>query len=233
MRTLRASPLTAHVRFSAPFTPRAARRSLTQPDGPAGRQTASAAAGRRRLRARRPPGPPRCQHLHQLFERAATPPGARHWRATAAGGRHGLGDRVHGVGADRAGTCTTSASSRASRPGGTRRPLHRQRRPAPPAAPGPVAKLVEHVQGQLPRRAMADRFWRVGLAAPLGVVVPLLGQNSRQSIGQLAWSVAAYTLTPTWQLATLPSAPQSCGATPTDQRPNFGSRCHRSPTRPG
>jgi len=34
--------------------------------------------------------------------------------------------------------------------------------------------------------------------------------------------VAAWTDTPTWQLATLPSAPQYCGATPTDQRPNLG-----------
>src|SRR6266542_3665105 len=49
-----------------------------------------------------------------------------------------------------------------------------------------------------------------------------LGKYSRQLIGQLAWSVAACTLTPTWQLATLPSAPQYCGATPTEWRPNFG-----------
>jgi hypothetical protein len=34
--------------------------------------------------------------------------------------------------------------------------------------------------------------------------------------------VAAWMDTPTWQLATLPSAPQSWGATPTDQRPNLG-----------
>jgi hypothetical protein len=34
--------------------------------------------------------------------------------------------------------------------------------------------------------------------------------------------VAAWMDTPTWQLATLPSAPQYCGATPTDQRPNLG-----------
>jgi hypothetical protein len=41
-------------------------------------------------------------------------------------------------------------------------------------------------------------------------------------MGQEAWSVAAWIDTPTWQLAILPSAPQSWGATPTDQRPNLG-----------
>jgi hypothetical protein len=34
--------------------------------------------------------------------------------------------------------------------------------------------------------------------------------------------VAAWIDTPTWQLATLPSAPQYCGATPTEWRPYFG-----------
>jgi len=50
----------------------------------------------------------------------------------------------------------------------------------------------------------------------------LSGRNSRQSSGQEAWSVAAWIDTPTWQLATLPSAPQYWGATPTEWRPNLG-----------
>src|SRR6266545_4881269 len=41
----------------------------------------------------------------------------------------------------------------------------------------------------------------------------LSGRNSRQSSGQEAWSVAAWIDTPTWQLATLPSAPQYWVAT--------------------
>jgi hypothetical protein len=48
------------------------------------------------------------------------------------------------------------------------------------------------------------------------------GRNSRQSIGQLAWSVAAWTLTPTWQLATLPSVPGYWRATPTEALPYLG-----------
>jgi hypothetical protein len=48
------------------------------------------------------------------------------------------------------------------------------------------------------------------------------GRNRRQSSGQDAASVAALTDTPTWQLATLPSAPQYWCATPTECRPNFG-----------
>jgi hypothetical protein len=40
------------------------------------------------------------------------------------------------------------------------------------------------------------------------------GRNSRHEGGQEAWSVTAWTDTPTWQLATFPSAPQSWEATP-------------------
>jgi hypothetical protein len=46
--------------------------------------------------------------------------------------------------------------------------------------------------------------------------------NSRQSIGQEACGLAAEIETPTWQLPTLPSAPQYWRATPTDLFPNLG-----------
>ncbi len=36
-------------------------------------------------------------------------------------------------------------------------------------------------------------------------------------------SVAAWTLTATWQFARLPTAPQYCRATPTDARPHLGN----------
>src|SRR3954471_21656109 len=48
------------------------------------------------------------------------------------------------------------------------------------------------------------------------------GKNNRQSIGHDACAVTALMETPTWQLATLPNAPQYWRATPTDIRPNFG-----------
>ncbi len=70
---------------------------------------------------------------------------------------------------------------------------------------------------------MALAVGYVRLAAPLGVSSHSGGKNSRESSGQEAWSVTACPLTPTWQLATLPSAPQCCGATPTEWRPNFGN----------
>jgi hypothetical protein len=44
------------------------------------------------------------------------------------------------------------------------------------------------------------------------------GRNNRQDSGQDAVSVTAQTLTPTWQLPTLPSVPEYCRATP-------GRRC--------
>ena len=49
------------------------------------------------------------------------------------------------------------------------------------------------------------------------------GRNSRHCSGQEAVSLAAWTLTATWQFARLPSAPQYCGATPTDIRPSLGN----------
>jgi hypothetical protein len=69
---------------------------------------------------------------------------------------------------------------------------------------------------------MTHRLGHVRGAAPRSIGVPALGRNSRQSIGQLAWSVAAWMLTPTWQLATLPSVPEYCRATPTEAVPNLG-----------
>lgn len=50
-----------------------------------------------------------------------------------------------------------------------------------------------------------------------------LGRNSRHCSGQEAVSLAAWTLTATWRLARLPSAPQYCGATATDILPSLGT----------
>jgi hypothetical protein len=49
------------------------------------------------------------------------------------------------------------------------------------------------------------------------------GRNRRHCSGQEAVSLAAWTLTTTWQLARLPRAPQYCGATATDILPSLGS----------
>ena len=48
------------------------------------------------------------------------------------------------------------------------------------------------------------------------------GRNSRQESGQEAMSVTAQTLTPIWQLPTLPSVPEYCRATPGEAVPNLG-----------
>jgi hypothetical protein len=48
------------------------------------------------------------------------------------------------------------------------------------------------------------------------------GKNSRQSIAADAQSVTACTLTPTWHLPVLPSAPQYCRATPGESAPSLG-----------
>jgi hypothetical protein len=47
--------------------------------------------------------------------------------------------------------------------------------------------------------------------------------NNRQSRGQDASSVAAFTDTATWQLPTLPNEPEYWRATPTECLPNFGN----------
>ncbi len=50
-----------------------------------------------------------------------------------------------------------------------------------------------------------------------------LGRNSRHCSGQEAVSVAAWTLTATWQFARFPRAPQYCRATATDILPSLGT----------
>jgi hypothetical protein len=47
------------------------------------------------------------------------------------------------------------------------------------------------------------------------------GGNSRQESGQEAASVTAQTLTPIWQLPTLPSVPEYCRATPGEAVPSL------------
>jgi hypothetical protein len=59
-------------------------------------------------------------------------------------------------------------------------------------------------------------------AAPLGVGIPAFGQEQPPVDRAGGLVGGGVTDTPTWQLATFPSAPQYCGATPTDQRPNLG-----------
>src|SRR5688500_19431426 len=59
-------------------------------------------------------------------------------------------------------------------------------------------------------------------AGPALAVSQDSGRNNRQSSGQEAVSVTACTLTPIWQLATLPSVPEYCRATPGELLPSFG-----------
>src|SRR3954452_12868112 len=62
-------------------------------------------------------------------------------------------------------------------------------------------------------------------AAASGVAAPassqLVGRNSRQDSGQEAASVTAQTLTPIWQLPTLPNVPEYCRATPGEATPSL------------
>lgn len=55
------------------------------------------------------------------------------------------------------------------------------------------------------------------------VPAQLLGRNSRQESGHDAVSDAAWTLTPIWQLPTLPRVPEYCLATPGEDVPSFGN----------
>ncbi len=49
------------------------------------------------------------------------------------------------------------------------------------------------------------------------------GRNNRQSSAADAQSVTACTLTPTWQFAVLPNAPQYIRATPGEETPSLGN----------
>jgi hypothetical protein len=61
---------------------------------------------------------------------------------------------------------------------------------------------------------VAHPLGQVRGVSPRLILIPALGGNSRQSIGQLAWSVAAWMLTPTRQLATLPRVPRVLAGDP-------------------
>ena len=69
------------------------------------------------------------------------------------------------------------------------------------------------------RRRRARAAWAGSASAASS---QLSGQNSRQSAAHDACSPARCTLTPIWQLATLPSVPEYCRATHGDAVPSFG-----------
>src|SRR5215203_3730793 len=64
--------------------------------------------------------------------------------------------------------------------------------------------------------------WQAARRAAIAGSSQRSGRNSRQSSGQLACSVTALTDTPSWQLAVLPSVPEYCRCTPTEQLPSLG-----------
>jgi hypothetical protein len=55
-----------------------------------------------------------------------------------------------------------------------------------------------------------------------GSLVHASGRYNAAPMGHARWPVHSAAVTATWQLATLPSAPQYCRATPTDCDPDFG-----------
>lgn len=55
-----------------------------------------------------------------------------------------------------------------------------------------------------------------------GLVVPRRREKQPPSRGHDAVSVTAWTLTPIWQFATLPTVPEYCLATPAELLPSFG-----------
>ncbi len=69
------------------------------------------------------------------------------------------------------------------------------------------------------RRRRARAAWAGSASAASS---QLSGQNSRQSAAHDAPSFTRCTLTPTWQLATLPSVPEYCRATHGEAVPSFG-----------
>lgn len=60
----------------------------------------------------------------------------------------------------------------------------------------------------LGRWCLVSGILQACLRAPASGLSQLAGRNRRQASGQEAVSVAAWTLTPIWQLPTLPRAPE-------------------------
>ena len=114
---------------------------------------------------------------------------------------------------------------------------------SPTAGLGRVEDLIERVQRQPPLPPVPHRVGDlaplpappdlrgrrgVGIGDDIGVginnrgVVPDFGMNNRQLSAADAESVTACTLTPIWQLPTLPSAPEYIRATPGESEPSLG-----------
>jgi hypothetical protein len=87
----------------------------------------------------------------------------------------------------------------------------------------PAGQFLQGVQGQAPLLPVPDLLGDAGPPGRAASSVHSRGRNSRQFSGQEAVSETACTLTATWQLACLPSAPQYWGATPTDILPSLGN----------
>ena len=114
---------------------------------------------------------------------------------------------------------------------GTGRPGRGRRRPAPPLGRVPAGQLVQHVQGQLPLRAMPTAAGRWALRRRSAVPAHSGAKTAASRSG--SWPARrrrdGYA---DLAVATLP-APRGPAGRPTKWRPNLGRRCHRSPTRPG
>src|SRR3954462_9953720 len=73
----------------------------------------------------------------------------------------------------------------------------------------------------MPARARRAAITAAASGVAAAASSQLSGTNSRQFSGQEAVSVTACTLTPIWQLATLPSVPEYCRATPGEAVPSL------------
>lgn len=87
----------------------------------------------------------------------------------------------------------------------------------------PAGERVEQAEGQAPLLLMRGFLRNTGLPAAFRITVHSRGRYNCHSNGLDAVSVAAWTLTATWQFARFPSAPQYWRATPADAWPHLGN----------
>src|SRR5690606_7115033 len=97
----------------------------------------------------------------------------------------------------------------------------------------PLGQLVEHLHRQHPLRAIPFRVRDAtpgtppsdlhAAASSARASSQLSGTNSRQFTAAEAVSVTMCTLTPTWQLVTLPAVPVYCRATHGDRLPSLSN----------
>jgi hypothetical protein len=121
-------------------------------------------------------------------------------------------------------TSTTSAIWRASRPARTPRPpiaaVGRQHRRAKPHCSS--SSSMSSTSCHLGRWCTPSGRRQAARRGAIAGSPQRSGRNNRQSSGQLACSVLALTDTPGWQVAVLPSVPESWRCTPTEGVPSLG-----------